>query len=292
MVLKKIITRNIQNHAEVVVDLPETGMVVFTGNNSNGKSVIVKVTRALITNGIRRPRTRASLVNRKAMFGEAIYVRSDDVVLTLHLAREANATYVKYEVPGQEPIVRYLADKTYTELVKAFGWHYDENSDISLNIAEEEDSLLFYKTSHKINASIIQTATSDSTAEVVATNFENTLKQARSFRENYTQQVRTYKSALNELQVFDEEELTKKHDRLNYLLHNLSTVYLPDIPEIKGVPVVHFVDVYTPQLPKIKYPRIVTVDCIIPDITAVAKELKVLHEHKCPTCGRGFDCDC
>lgn len=292
MVLKQIITRNIQNHREVVIDLPKSGLVVFTGNNSNGKSVIVKTTLKMLNGGISKPRKRASLVNRDATFGEIIYVRDDDVKLTMHVAREAASTYIKLEVPNQEPIVRYLADKSYKALISDFGWHYDEDAGISLNIAEAEDSLLFYKTSNKINGHILETATSDSSANKVAESFEETLKEARNFRDKTIQQVRTYSSALHDLKVEEVQPLLDKREKLAYLYRNLNAVYLPTIPEIKAVPKVHFADVYNPILPEIKYPRIISVSCTIPDILDVANEVKVLKEHRCPMCGRGFDCDC
>ena len=292
MVLKQIITRNIQNHQEVVIDLPPTGLVVFTGQNSNGKSVIVKTLRTILNGDLRKPRKRAALVNKSSMFGEITFLRSDDVCLTVHIAREANMTYVKYQEPNCEPIVRYLADKSYNELVTRYGWHYDPETGISLNIAEEEDALLFYKTSNRINGSVVQTATCDSTANKVAESFEETIKESRSFREQYANQARTLYSALEELTIEDSEPLITKKEKLEYFKRNLSCVYFPNIPEIKAVPKVHFADIYVPSIPVVKYPRIVSVSCTIPDIIPVAQELKILREHKCPTCGRGFDCDC
>ena len=292
MVLKQIITRNIQNHREVVIDLPKTGLVVFTGNNSNGKSVIVKTTLKMLSGEISKPRQRASLVNRDSTFGEITYIRDDDTKLIMHVAREAAATYIKYEEPEQEPIVRYLADKSYKELIKKFGWHYDDMSGISLNIAEAESSLLFYKTSNKINGRILETATSDSSADKVVESFEVTLKEARNFRDQSVTQVRTYCSALHDLKVEPVQPLIEKKEKLSYYYRNLSAVYFPTLPDIKEVPKVHLANVYIPNMPEVKYPRVISVSCSIPDITGVADELSVLREHKCPTCGRGFACDC
>lgn len=292
MWIKQIITRNIQNHAEVVVDLPEKGLVVFTGDNSNGKSVIVKTTRAILLNEITRPRKRASLVNRDAMFGEIIYTRGDDVKLTVHIAREASATYIKYEEPGQEPIIRALADKSYRELIKRFGWHYDEETGITLNVAEEEDSLLFYKTSNKTNARILTTATQDSSADAVLTNFKELLSQARKIRDINSQKSKTYHDALQNLEVYDVETLIKKKEKLELYYNRLSTIHIPQLPEIHAVPKVHFSNIVFPNMPKIRYPRILSMSCNIPDITPIASELKTLKANKCPTCGRGFDCEC
>lgn len=288
MVLKRIITRNIQNHREVVVELPPTGLIVFTGDNSNGKSVIGKVTQAIITGKISKPRKRASLVNRNAAFGEAIYVRDDDVTLTLHLAREAAATYIKYEEPGFEPVVRYLADKSYKELINRFGWHYDDNSGITLNLAFADEALLFYKTSNKINSSIVTTATSDSTAEKVEEKFATTLSEMRSLRENYITHVKTFQTALTELHVEDIETLSDKKETLSRLYRNISSVYFPKLPEIEPVPDVKFVDIVYPNLPDVKYPKFYNFSVTLPDITSICDELKTLREHRCPTCGRSF----
>lgn len=292
MYLKQIITRNLQNHREVVIDLPPTGLVVFTGQNSNGKSVIVKTLRTALNGDLRKPRKRASLVNRKASFAELTCVRDDDTRLTIHVAREANVTFVKYEVPGEEPIVRYLADKSYSDLLTRFGWHYDKETGISLNIAEEEDALLFYKTPNKANGSCLESATTDSVANKVAESFETTLKDARSFREQCIQQVRTYSSALKDLTTEPIAPMQEKRELLCRYLRNLEKIYFPTIPEIKAVPRVHYVEIHQPVLPTVKYPRIVDIQFSIPDIVPVASELKTLREHRCPTCGRGFDCAC
>lgn len=292
MVLKQIIARNIQSLCEVVIDLPPTGLVVFTGPNSNGKSIIIRATRILVSGLLRKPIKRASLVNRNATFGELTYVRDDDTTLTMHVAREANLTYIKYCEPGEEPIVRYLADKSYPELVRRFGWHYDEMAGVSLQIAEEEDALLFYKTPHKHIASIIETATTDTTANKVAESFTTTLKEARSFREKWVQSASTYTVALHELKVENTAPLEERRCRLERLLRNLEAIYFPNIPDITPVPKVRFAAVHKPSIPAIKYPRILQVGCTIPDIIPVAEELKTLKEHKCPMCGRGFDCEC
>lgn len=290
--LKQIITRNIQNHAEVVIDLPPTGLIVFTGDNSNGKSVIVKAVRALVLNEIKKPRKRASLVNRKASYGEAIFIRTDDVILTMHVAREAASTWISLEVPGQDKITRYLSDKSYTELVQTFGLQVAGESGISLNVAEADESLLFYKTPTKTNHEVLQIATVDSRAMTAATNMENTLSETRQFRDACAAQARTIKPALQELHIGDVEALTERRNTLFRYYSILSRIYIPTIPEIKAVPKVRITNVYIPTLPKIKWPKVHNIYLNVPDIIPVARELKSVREGKCPTCGRGFNCDC
>lgn len=292
MYLKRITTRNIQSHAEVVIDLPATGLIVFTGDNSNGKSVIVKAVRALVLNEIKKPRKRASLVNRKASFGEAIFVRNDDAVLTMHVAREAASTWVSLEIPGNEKVTRYLSDKSYPELVRTFGLQVAGESGISLNVAEADEALLFYKTPTKTNHEVLQIATVDTKAMLAAENMDKTLSEARSFRDQCVAQTRTITPALQELQIGDIEAMTARRDRLMKYYNVLSKVYIPSIPEIKAVPKVNLVTVYFPIIKAVHWPKVHNVYLNIPDIIPVATELQAVKEGKCPTCGRGFNCDC
>lgn len=288
MVLKQIITRNLQSHKEIVIDLPEKGLVVFTGDNSNGKSVIGKTLEALLTNKIAKPRKRNSLVNRNATFGSITFIRSDDAILEAHIQREAAGTYIKLTLPGQEPIQRYIADRTYRDLLHRFGWHYSEEAGISLNVAQEEDALLFYKTPPRQIRSLLESATSDSEADRVVESLEAFLQETRKLKDSYTQQQNAYIQTLATIQIEDTKPLMDKIAVMERCQKVLSSVYFPDIPEIRPVPKVHYVTLYKPQIPVVKFPRIVNVSCSIPDISQLAADIKMLQEHKCPTCGRGF----
>lgn len=292
MVLKQIITRNIQNHKEVVIDLPPTGFVVFMGDNSNGKSVIVRVTRDLLCNNIKKPQTRFDLVTENAPYGEVIYVREDDAILTLHLTIEAASTYVSLQEPGKEPVIRYLADKSHMDLVRSFGWNVVDDIGLSINIAESDEALFFYKTPSKLNGKALQSITTDARADTILEQMQLTLKEARSFKDTAVANVRVITSALSKLEIQDITALLEKKEQLEYYYRNLSKFYFPALPVIKPVPQVRVTSVYRPTLPKIRYPKLYDLSCKLPDLTTLLKEMKTLRERKCPMCGRGFDCDC
>lgn len=288
MILKRITTRNIQNHKEITIELPPTGLIIFTGDNSNGKSVIVKTTKALIQNDIRRPKKRASLINRNATFGEIEYVRDDDVRLVAHICREAASTYVLYQEPNSEPIVRYISDKSYTDLIQRFGWHYAENANITLNVAEAEESLLFYKTSAKNNGDIIQTATTDPAAETIIETLTNVLKESRMVKDRATDICASMREAIGSLQIYDTTSLEADKQTLMRYVQILGTVKWPVIPEIHAVPKFYLPNIPDINIPVIKLPKLYYIDCEIPDILPLAEELNSLRNHKCPTCGRSL----
>lgn len=311
MYLRQIITRYLQNHKEVVLDFPPTGIVVLSGENSNGKSVVVKATRYLLSGKLNKPRVRSALVNHNATCAEIIYVRSDDTVLTVRISRSASTTYVMYASPGEEPITKYISDKSYLDLVHKFGWHYDKEWGISLNIAENDDSLLFYKTSHKVNGSVVQTATTDTVAEGADINIDNTLKEVRVLRSNYIEQISTINTTLSGLKIEPVEPLHERKSKLEWCLRNLKHIVFPKIPDILPIPKLRYVNVFYPtlsdikpipnvkyvkiydlELPEVVYPKVVDISVNIPDIVQVALDLKDLREKRCPTCGRRFDCVC
>lgn len=289
MVLKRIVTRNIQSHREVVVDLPPTGLVVFAGNNSNGKSVIVKTTKKILTGELGDPRSRASTINRNAVAGEIEYTRDDGAVLLVHIQREANATYVDLELPGEPKVRRYLSDKSYQELIYRFGFVYDKQTDIAIQIAEAEEALLFYKTPHKTNGAVLSSATTDQAAETAAENITETIKEVKHYRDVYETNLHNYVQTAHNLKIEDTTELNEKIEVMQRCYRNLQAIYFPTLPEVKPVPVVKFVSLHIPKLPEVKYPRIYSYHLRIPDILPVAKELEEFRNQRCPTCGRRFD---
>lgn len=289
MVLKQIVTRNLQNHREVVIDLPPSGLIVFTGNNSNGKSVIRKALEALVKGTISDPYTRADLVNRKSIAGEIELMRDDGVKLLGHIQREANATYVELHRSANDVVRRYSSDKAYKDLVREFGWQYDDVTDIAIQLAKAKDALLFYNTPLKTNGRVLASATTDPAAEIAAENMTKTISEVKKYRDLYSAKLTTLFQTLRGLVIEDVDPMQEKLDKLNRYYRNLSCVYIPTIPEIHGVPDVKLTNLYVPKIPTIKYPKLYGLKCNIPDILPVARELKALNERKCPTCGRRFD---
>ena len=48
--LKSAVMVNIQSHTKTILEFPRVGIVRFYGNNSNGKSVLVKVLNDVVSN--------------------------------------------------------------------------------------------------------------------------------------------------------------------------------------------------------------------------------------------------
>lgn len=289
MTLKRIKLVNIQCHKELDIVLPKTGVIAFTGNNSNGKSVVSKVLKCLLSNQYQsRPKVRASLINRNAAYGEALFVREDDVTLLLHLTRDAASTYLTFTAPGCEPVKRYLADRCFQDLCREFGWHYADTRDLSLNIAELDDPLLFFATSFGCNYDILETAMSDPAASLSLERVKQVMKEAVELRETATSRINACNTVLRGLCMYDIDKEQARLDKLSALYTVLSKVYLPSLPAIDPVPKVTLYTVYRPVLPAVVYPKFYDIRVSLQDILPLASEIDSLKRKVCPLCKRRF----
>lgn len=293
MTLSQIRTTNIQTHKSIVIDLPETGIVRLAGPNSSGKSVTYKVLIATLEKKIAKPKVRGALISKGCQYGEATYVRSDGWELTIHLAIAASDTWVSLKKAENDITVRYLADKNYRDLALEFGFHYNDDRGISINIAEGDKSILFYTTSGPTNYDIVDIALSDAYATHVLEGLEETTKTARDFRDKSLTAIQIIDSALSELQVYDTVKISKRLDELIGYFDILSSIYIPQIPKVEAVPNVRSLNIYKPSIPTIRLPKVVDVRANLPqmpDIVSIAKEIATLKSNVCPTCGRSFGC--
>ena len=102
---------NIQSHTHTVMEFPETGIIRFMGDNSNGKSVMVKVLQDVVSNAISRPANRRSIVRRGHSYGELLLESYDGRELFVQISLEAAQTWAELRTTGAQPIRRYLSDK-------------------------------------------------------------------------------------------------------------------------------------------------------------------------------------
>ena len=255
---------------------------------------------------------------KDAVAGEIEFVDYDDNILLAHIQREANATYIKLQMKDCEPVVRYLADKNWTDLVYTFGFCYNKERDIPLQIVDDDSPLLFLSTSNKVNAELINTAMSDESASVALEQFEEVLKQATAFHMQSLNTISVYKQTVKSFPIYDVDSLTKVKNELerHYDLLNLPKlpdmtpvhildikfpeipdlpdmskvhvmdIHFPNMPELPDMSKVHYVDMYFPNIPEFEMPWFIDIDCTIPDITSVIAELKELKAGRCPTCGK------
>lgn len=292
MTLKRITTRYIQSHREITVELPEKGLIGFYGDNSNGKSVIVRVTEDIIKNNITKPKCRLSLVNRDSGlgYGEVEYERYDGMILRVHIHKEAAQTWFELKRPGSEDLNRaYLSSKLLPTYVEEFGFHYLPSRDMTLNICDGDDSVLFFNTPHKLNFEVLDSALNDVTAQRSLDSMTKVLKSAQSTKQTMSQQLEICNTAISGIKLWDIEQETRVRDKLTYLLKNLENIYIPHLVELPKLPDIQFINLKRPQLSDLKFPEIIDIHKPqLMDVTELARELESIRNGVCPTCGHHF----
>lgn len=289
--IKTIRTRNIQSHQDVLIELPETGVVVFTGDNSNGKSVMRKVLSDVISGRIKQLRNRKSLVRRAPGVHEGYLeiTKYDGSKLTVCINLEASQTYVELVRAGGDTLKRYLSDKSFTDLVYEFGFHYNENRDISLNIFDSDDTLLFFRTSHATNGDVLDTALTDTDArmkyDVLNVQYNQAMQMRRTFEEN----ARVAQTAKDAITIYDIEKETHYRDTLTKYATILSHIYIPELRVPPKVPMVLFTHIPPVRLWHGKFPLIVNIPPVrLRDGKKICEDLKELQKGVCPVCKRPF----
>lgn len=287
MTLKRIHTHNIQSHKDVTVELPETGIVAFTGNNSNGKSVIAKVTNAILSGSISRPKERRTLINRAYNSGFVEYERYDGCLLKVVIHVEAAQTYAELTEPDGTSVRRYLADKSIPQLVKKFGFDYNGEYDVSLNIHNDDDKFLFVNTKHTTNCACLANTLSDPYGEQALQQLDTTLEEIKGILKNLEKEKTTAETILESLPTCDIEETEKRRKKMLYIAKNLKHFPETECPRVVGVPDVAVLNM-PGKLPTIKYPTIINLPTDFPDIIQEGRDLNDVLKGVCPTCKRAF----
>ena len=284
--LKSAVMVNIQSHTHTLIEFPPVGIVRFYGNNSNGKSVLVKVLSDVVSNAISRPGNRRSIIRRGHDYGEVMLMRYDGTTLFIRIAVEASGTYAELTRPDCPPVRRYLADKSIPLLVREFGWHYNSEHGVSLNIHQDVDGFLFVDTKKSANFDLLSSTRSDQYAEAAAESLTQLIKDSKKQRTEIVHALEVAQATYCTLKTWDVEAEAQTRALCLQLAQELEALNVPPMPMM---PAIAGMRVYEapPPMPVLNYPKIYSVfNEPLPDIIPIATELRDILSGVCPTCKR------
>lgn len=233
--LSSIHSVNLQAHGDVYIELPRTGLVRFRGENSEGKSIITKVLNEFISGRISQPMYRNPLINYGETTGYLTLKTHTGKRLHLNIDRESSKTFVEYSDEEGYSVKRYLSDKNIPELVQKFGFHWNAEREISLNIYNTYDPLLFLNTSHRTNGDVLESAVTDPTADAAINGIDLSLQELEDTRKRLADEVRQNEIRLGSLSFYDIEHEQKRLEKLIYLGNNIQALETPDLPYISPI---------------------------------------------------------
>lgn len=286
--LKRVVMSNIQSHINTVLEFPETGIVRFLGDNSNGKSVMVKVLQDVVSNNISRPAARRSIIRRGNSFGELLLESYSGDVLYVHIDLEASQTYAELTRAGQQTVRRYLADKAIPMLVREFGWHYDDKSGVSINIHNDTDGLLFVDTRKQTNFDLLSSMRSDAYAEAALNELTNLSKETKAKRDEMYHAHEVAEATFVALKTWPKEEEARIRDECLYWAEVLENLTIPQLPVFQLTATPTFMQPI-PAVPVMQMPHFHAPMEMPPSgAEELLHSLASLLSGSCPTCGRAF----
>lgn len=167
---------NIQGIEDYVFEFPETGVVEFVGDNSNGKSILMNALASITSLTILDTVDRDALIRRGASEGE-ITIGVDNFVLSVTVRRERKDCEFKYkDVNDQDWVVRTFADKDdFVKAVQRLGFGVFGKERLCIQLHETRGSMPFVsrQVSPQVNSEIIESITRDLFAVACIDNYRN-----------------------------------------------------------------------------------------------------------------------
>lgn len=282
--------KNIQAIESAHIELPENAIIEFTGDNSNGKSIISKLIEYTTKGDIRHKDVRLSLIRDNTDNGVAI-ITHGKCRLGIVLYEEIKNSMIIYQSDVNDEktmIARGLGDvEGSNALIYKFGFRTYSNGDICLQLSPTFGAVPFITTSGKTNDDIVTDITIDKIADEFLDSFKGiTFPTFKAKIAKIKQELNTYQTLLDNLETYDwhaYQDIATKAQRLYSALKD----YVPydgvsDIPmppddiipfeehQIKDIPMVVFYDYGKP----------------IADISKEFEAYMDICDGVCPTCGK------
>ena len=294
--LKEIHMTNVQSILQAdMVDLPEKGIIRFYGNNSNGKSVLFKFINEMVNDTVFSKAARLDLINWSIdtpPWCEVTFVRNDDLVLTVHVHEEAaqcwSEFYYKDKAASEGRKRTPASSKLLSTYVATFGFHC--GSGCSLNLADQDDALMFFGTSPRETFDIVDTALTDKHAVAAIDELKRVKNEAMQSRKNSKDVLTAMEHALSTLEVEDIAKLQERADKLRELqvyakfkvpkvtltplekpkaMPMFKLPVIKDIPALLGMPVLH-----------------IDFDYDFKQLWTAIRDVRSVLDGECPTCKR------
>lgn len=285
----QIALHNIQSIEHAVLDFPETGIVSFTGDNSNGKSIIEKALTGLVCMEIMDREVRESLIRdgeNDAYF--VIIIGNKSLSCKLHSERDQTVVqYIPNLQDNTTAITRSLREGGIEELIYEFGFRVYGNNQLCLQIYPTYGLMPFINTSPALNGEIVDDVTHDKMADAFIENYkEITYPTARRTITEYKQREVTLSSTLNAMTMYDWRSYEKLLSRISACKDFFEHYVTIDFRELRIPPNVRVIDLPKFTLREIKVTRLAPTYSGFREITSSIKNYVEVLNGKCPTCGK------
>lgn len=285
----EILLHNIQSIRDAKLEFPETGIVEFVGDNSNGKSILEKTLSAIVSGDIEDEEERRTLVSDGETSGYVIMLRGQKC-LSINIDHVRDKTIFQYtpDINNKEAMItRTLREGGVKDLVEEFGWKVYDDGAICLQLYPTFGHIPFINTSTKVNAEITDDVLRDKIAEKFMGNYEGTTyKLAQQKIKEMKQRKQLLEENIAGMHLYDYqayEELRERIQRCKDFFECYVELTLEPLPIIPKVRVISIPQVELNEIPIVKP---APTGMRLEDASDILSQISDVLKGRCPTCGR------
>ena len=288
----RIDLQNMQAISDATIDIPENSITEFSGDNSNGKSIVSKIIQALTSGDIRNKAVRRSLIKDTTDSGymSITWGKKQLVVVITEEQAQSYLIYLSDNENKDTLITRQISDKEgCAALINEFGFRTYANGDICLQLSPTWGPIPFVTTAGSVNYDIVNDITVDRIAQEFLDSFKTiTYPTFRNRLQNIKAEQESVEAVLDAMEQYDWRTYKSLAEELNeYLkvINNYSFIIVDCISMPKYVKLHDIVECKLHCIPKPKLYEPLPLVSEIPSFHDVCEIRKGI----CPTCGRRFD---
>lgn len=291
MILVKL--ENIQSIESAEIGLNEQGLTEFSGNNSNGKSILSRCIEWTCNGNITNKEKRNQLIRDGCTEGRITFVHGkESIIITLREELKDSAVMYLADVNNTDTgIARSLGDKGYITLLNKFGFRCYFNGDVCLQVAPTYGVIPFVSTSPSANFEIVNDVTKDKVAEEFITTFKTiTYPVIRErFKELQTRE-QTLTTILDNLDTYDWKAYEDIYNRMRAWFDSIAsyqdpqpTRWINPIPKFSGVELDTTMTNWINPIPAVD---VIPTVPLSNSLLELVENIEKINNRVCPTCGR------
>ena len=285
----KIEVYNLQAISEAVITISENSITEFSGDNSNGKSIISKCIQAITSGDIRSKTTRRTLIKDGCDKGVFSITHDKEQMIVL-IAEEISNSAIIYvpNIDDDKKITRPLSDKVALEkMTHKFGFRTYADGDICLQLSPTWGAIPFVTTNGKVNSEIIKDITIDKVAEDFLNGFKTiTFPLFRSRIQEMEKEKEYIGNVLDSLEAYDWKAYDALRDKIidvldviqGYTYFQLEPLDIPNF-DVQIIEEVKLESIVREEL-------IQPVERLLP--IGSMNDLITIMNGTCPTCGKSL----
>lgn len=280
----KVKLLNIQSIKSAEYDLTEKGITQITGENSNGKSVLIKAMSFVANTHIKDKDERETIIKDDCPSG-AIIMERQGMTLEVVVARIRENCYYKLKRATGEVITRTIREGGLEKLADEFGWTSFDGG-VSLQIFETFGIMPFVNNRMSSDYEIVDYIITDKVASNFLENYEKVTYPAfKKFVSDLKHNIEVFQRNLDGITIYDIEKYENMLHRLKAFQRNINHLitYEPTrLPITKAFKYVNITPIKVNRLPIYKIaPSTPKVNSLLSFII----DLHTTMNGMCPTCG-------